>query len=160
VPNSALMFNFRAARVATLEENVFASKITRAMLSGFGFQHIAVYRSADEAAKKLLAAPVDILLCDPFPAYQKTFDFLTLLRTPAYGEVSLSPIIIMTAKVSIDMLKAAKQCQIDYVIAKPFSPRVLLDRIIWSASKGDRRNALTLPDSLTTSAGNGDVELW
>jgi DNA-binding response OmpR family regulator len=161
MPNAALKFNFRVARVGVLESSPFAATITRTMLSGFGFRDIANYQSPEMAAKKMLSDPIDILLCDPAPAHQKIFDLLSELRTPKYGEVSLSPIIIVSAKVNIDVVKAARQCKVDFVIAKPCSPRVLLDRIIWSASKKDRRNSLTLPSAMTSSAAaDGDVELW
>jgi CheY-like chemotaxis protein len=157
---AALTFNFQPARVAVLETSPFAFSVTRAMLSGFGFRQISMYLSASEAGEKLAAAPVDIVLCDPTPAPKKTLAMLAELRSPRYGEVSLAPFILITANASIDVIKAAKDNQVDFVIAKPFSPRVLLERIVWSAKQGHRRDATALPGSMISNNDGGDVELW
>lgn len=152
-------FNFSAARVALLDASDFAASVTRNILTGFGFRQIVAYRSTEEAAEMLLRAPADILLCDPFPEVDKTFVLLSALRTPRYREFSMAPFVITTAQVSVDVIKAAKNCKADFVIAKPFSPRVLLDRLIFSAKKDGRRNALTLPDAMIAPSG-GAVDLW
>lgn len=156
----ALIYNFRAARVAVLENSKFSFSIVRTMLAGFGFHEIKSYSSPEDAAEGLLFAPADIFLCDPFPAGRRTFDMLGSLREPRYGEVSMSPVLVVTANVNIDLVKSAQNSKVDFVVAKPFSARVLLDRIIWCARKDERRNSLTLPSVLVSGAEEGEVELW
>jgi DNA-binding response OmpR family regulator len=43
-------------------------------------------------------------------------------------------VIVVTGKPSREVVTTAQRSGADYVVAKPFSPKVLLDRILWSAS--------------------------
>lgn len=52
-----------------------------------------------------------------------------------------------------DVAKAAKRGDVDCFFTKPFSPRTLLDRIVWSARRENRRNPLSLLDTYISSCG-------
>jgi DNA-binding response OmpR family regulator len=131
------------------------------MLRAFGFCRISRYAAVEEAREALRKTSADLLVCNPFPDMGKTFGLLQQLRTPSAGEISLSPFIVTTANVNVDLVKEAKRCDVDCIVTKPFSPRTLLDRIVWSAQRENRRNPLSLPDTyVTTSVHDADVELW
>lgn len=157
---AAIKFNFEAARVAILDANKFSLRVSRTILAGFGFRQIVGFETPEEAGEKLQITAADLFLCDPFPAVEQTFALLRALRSPGYGETSMSPIIVTTARVGIDILKSAKECRVDFVVAKPFSPQVLLDRVIWSAKQPGRRNVLSQSNALISSTGKTEVELW
>lgn len=152
--------DFSTARVAVLESSKFAFQLTRSMLAGFGFRQIIGFETATEAMEKLAILSVDLFLCDPHPSTDESFAALRTLRESRFGETAIAPMIIVTSNVGIDVMMAAKECQADFVIAKPFSPQVLLERIIWSAKRPERRDALTKPSVLISASGGNEVELW
>ncbi len=154
-------FNFALARAAIVDASNFGYRIARDVLSSFGFRDITGFESANQAVAKLALMPVDLVLCDPFPKVEESYAMLRRLREPRFGETSLAPIIIMTGSVSIDIVEGAKACRADYVIAKPYSPQTLLERIIWAANHVGRRDAPTAPHvELATAESHEIVELW
>lgn len=154
-------YNFALARAAIVDASTFGYRIARGVLASFGFRDVAGFSSARQAVAKLALMPVDLVLCDPFPSVDESYAMLQRLRDPRFGETSLAPIIIMTGKVSVDIVEGAKACQADFVIAKPYSPQTLLERIVWAANQIGRRESGALPQVQLASAESLDVvELW
>lgn len=154
-------FNFAMARVAIIDPSRFAYFMMRGVLSGFGFRDITGFESAQAAVARLVMAPADLVLCDPFPEVEATFALLRKLREPRFGETALAPILIVTGGVGIDIVQGAKACQADFVIAKPYSANILLERIIWAANKLSRQDSMARPFVEMSSNNDADVvELW
>lgn len=65
--------------------------------------------------------------------------FIKGLRARQPAEAPPLVVIVMTGHTPRDLIEKARKVGADYVVAKPFSPSTLLDRILWSAaSPADR----------------------
>lgn len=94
------------------------------------FDFFARYHEAEdglEGFKKLLASPVDIILCDLEMPRIDGFKFLSMLKSrPDLQDV---PVIILTGMNDRELkIKGLKQGAIDF-ITKPFDPEELLARV-------------------------------
>lgn len=150
-------FNFSTVRVGALDSSKFAFHMLRNILAGYGFRNIAAFDTPEEAVAKLAITPIDLLFLDPIGRHQSVFQAVSTLREPRFGETSIAPFVAITAEVSLEVMKSARESGIDFVIAKPFSPVTLLERITWAAKRPGRRDVLTAT-SVTSTAGS--VELW
>lgn len=155
--DSATKFNFSTVRVGALETSKFAFHMLRNILAGYGFRSIAAFDTPEEAVSKLVITPIDILFFDPMGRHHSVFAAIRSLREPRFGETSIAPFVAITAEVSLEVMKSARESGVDFVIAKPFSPTTLLERIMWAAKRPGRRDALAATSVSTTA---GSVELW
>ncbi|MBY0564106.1 MAG: response regulator [Hyphomonadaceae bacterium] len=151
-------FNFSGVRVGVLESSKFAFHMLRNVLAGYGFRSIAAFDTPAEALSKLAIMPVDVFFIDPIGRHRAVFAAARTLREPRFGETSIAPFAVITTEVSLDVMKLARESGVDAVIAKPFSPNALLERILWAAKRPGRRDALA-PTALEPLAG-GSVEVW
>lgn len=152
-------FEFSNVRVGVVDSSKFSFTVLRNVLTGFGFRQIASYDSPEEAVHKITITPIDLLFLDPVGRVDRSFEAIRKLRHPMHGETSIAPFLVMTADVDLHMLSVARDVGVDFVVTKPFSAAVLLDRIIWSAKRPGRRNVVT-QTSLLASKSSGAVEIW
>ena len=80
----------------------------------------------------------------------KGFEFVKWVRSERLGSNSNVPIFIVTGHAFLRAVTETRQAGADYVIAKPYSPSVLLDRIVWVAETEGRRGAMTANASLVS----------
>lgn len=94
------------------------------------FDFFASYHEAEDGLdgfKKLLASPVDIILCDLDMPRMDGFKFLSMMKSRP--ELQGVPVIILTGMNDRELkLKGLKQGAIDF-ITKPFDPEELLARV-------------------------------
>jgi CheY-like chemotaxis protein len=125
-------FNFGDASVLIVDENNGFMDIATQMLSGFGFRKFHRCNRLSESKSFAQSHEADLILVDPFP---KTDAGLTLIRDLRERQSPGSPprvVIIMTGHTPRELIQKARDVGADYVVAKPFSPATLLDRILWS----------------------------
>ncbi len=158
IPDSVRL-NFSTARVGIVDPSKFSLQITRSVVFGFGFREIFEYSSAPMALARLKMAPVDLVVCDPYPKVTENLQALAALRDPRYGDTAFAPIIVVTGSVSLELMQAARQAQVDCVLAKPFSAAALLERILWAAKRPGMRDAET-PQPVHAAVETGVIEIW
>ena len=94
------------------------------------FDFFACYHEAEDGLdgfKKLLASPVDIVLCDLEMPRIDGFKFLSMMKSRP--ELRDLPVIILTGMNDRELkIKGLKQGAIDFII-KPFDPEELLARV-------------------------------
>jgi DNA-binding response OmpR family regulator len=152
-------FNFDGAAVAIIDSNSLCRELLTDILRGFGFR--TNHRCADLATATDLVRThtIDLLFVDPCQFGPPAYDFVRWIRAEARGRSAAASVIMVTARTSIRMISAARQCGADYVIAKPFSVTTLLDRILWVANSEGRRGELIASSDVVSAEGSG-MELW
>ena len=136
---SDLSFNFGQASVMIVDENVGFMDVMTQMLSGFGFRKFHRCQTVGESLALSAYVEPDLILVDPFPRPEDGLTFIQGLRARQPAEAAGLLVIVMTGHTPRDLIEKARRVGADYVVAKPFSPSTLLDRILWSAaSPADR----------------------
>ena len=131
---SELTFNFNEASVLIVDENAGFMDVTTLMLSSFGFRKLHRCQSLGESHAFSQYVEADLILVDPFP---RADEGLALIRELRQRQLPAEPprvVIVVTGHTPRDLIRRAREVGADYVVAKPFSPATLLDRILWSAA--------------------------
>ncbi|WP_395647570.1 PleD family two-component system response regulator [Terricaulis sp.] len=152
-------FNFSNASVAMIDASPLSLEVMTSILSGYGFRKM--YRCGDlvSGTDVLKTHSVDLVLLDPYGFEEEAFRLIRWFRSDRRGANVDVPVIITTAHTRIRMITSTRECGADYVIAKPFSTNVLLDRILWVATREGRRGELTTHTDVVNQSGSG-LELW
>ena len=155
----SIAFDFSKATVLMVDANGMCLDVLVAILASFGFRQ--THRCADFSAATDVVKRhgVDLIFMDPFPYEDAGYDFVRWLRSERLGSSSTAPVIITSANPHVKLISAARDCGVDYVVAKPFSTSVIIDRIAWVVENEGRRGELMAPAELISNAGSG-VELW
>lgn len=152
-------FNFAKAQVLIIDSNPTSVSVLSQILSGFGFRRFIRCADISKLEAIVRTQTVDMIFVDPFGFGQAVYDWIYWLRHEQLGANSAAVTLIVTAQACLDEVRAAKDCGADYVIAKPFSPAILLDRILWTARRDGRGGFMTEHQTLVTNDGSG-LELW
>lgn len=156
---SRLKFNFDKATAVLIDSNALSLEVLTGILSGFGFRRLNRFLDMRKATDFVKLNPIDIIFIDPYVYGEEGFDFVKWVRSERIGSNSNVPIFIITGHAFLRAVSDTRQAGADYVIAKPFSPAVLLERIVWVSESEGRRGALTANTNLVSSEGSG-VEMW
>ena len=140
-PNS-LKFNFARATVVVIDHNALSLDLLTGILGGFGFRGVHRFTELAPAVRCARASSADLILIDPQAFGEEAFDFIRGLRAAPGGQNAKTPVMIVSGHTSLRMLKQTRDCGADYVIAKPFSTAVLLERILWVATAESRQPVL------------------
>lgn len=113
-----------------VDADVRASQMTRRVISTLGINKTMLARDADEAISLMEEKSVDLLMTE--------WDIrggsgVALAKTIRLGQAKVDrtlPILMITARSSEDEMKHAVECGIDEIISKPFSPRILTDKLL------------------------------
>ena len=141
----SVAFNFAKAHVVLIDSNQVFLKLMAGILAGFGFRKIERLGEVPSPSEFGSVAQADLVLIDPYPNEKAAFDLIRDLRLNRQGASVSAPILIVTSAVFVKLIHEMRQSGADYVVAKPFSTSVLLDRILWVANSEGRRGNLVTP---------------
>ncbi len=133
-------FNFEAATAVVIDANEVLVKLYASILRGFGFHRVHVCPDIRTGAQIFNLHGADLLLIDPFHYADSAYEFIRWLRLTGRDRGSEASVLIVTARASHNMVIAARQAGVDYVVACPLSAYRLLERILWVAVNKHRRD--------------------
>lgn len=133
VGKHANTFKFQEASVLIVDENAGFMDLTAQILMGFGFRKVERRGKLKEPEGSTGRCDPDLIIVDPFPDVQAGLRFIEdLRRRQANGAPAV--VIVVTGHTPRPLIEQVKRVGADYIVAKPFSPNTLLDRILWSTS--------------------------
>ena len=141
-------------RILFVEDDPDIQTVARMALEALGGFTVLACNSGAEALAKVDGFIPDLVLLDVMmPGMDGPTTLVALRKHPTCHEV---PVIFMTAKVQAQELAFYRELGAEEVIAKPFDPMVLAERVrtIWSTLSSRRRLG-----AVGTAAGSGSVEL-
>ena len=127
------VFNFNGAVTMVIDDSPFALELTAQALLGFGIKVRHACSSAAEAIGVLRDRPVDLILVDCEMPGMSGYDFVRWLRRSGLEPNAFAPVIMTAAHVRRSKVSEARDCGANFLITKPFSAGVLLERIVWVA---------------------------
>ena len=130
------IINLTGAVTMVVDDSAFAAELTSSALLGFGIKTRYSMRSAGEAIEVLQDAEIDLVVVDCEMPGMDGYDFVRWLRRANREPNSFVPVIMTASHVKKSKVTKARDCGANFLVTKPFSPAVLLERIVWSAKDG------------------------
>lgn len=154
-----------------VDDNSQSLEIVTAILMGFGINRTIKCTSTEEARDMLCGRIFDLVIVDCELENEDGFDLVRHIRSDPDGPNYTAPILMMSAVTPQSKIEAARDEGANFTIAKPVSPTVLLERMLWIAqserlfiaspgySGPDRRfRTVPLPDGVSERR-NADLML-
>ncbi|WP_051242557.1 response regulator [Stappia stellulata] len=120
----------RRKTVMLVEPNAFTRRLIRQMLKEIGVCGVVEAESAAMAEHMLKTNPVDAILLDWRAPGTDSARMLTRLRQADNPKTAVTPVIITSTQVDLELLERAANLSARSVILKPFSLKVLRAHIL------------------------------
>lgn len=135
--------NLQSLRFLVADGNSYFQSILYGILHALGAQHIAVTGNGDEALARSRADITDLLICDGNLPELDGFDLIRRIREDNHNPNRHTPVIVLTGHAQAHTVERARDCGANFVLAKPISPKLLYDRLLWIAE--DPRSFVLAP---------------
>ena len=133
--NLGTRIDLRKATVLLVEPNNQAMDVLTQVFMGFGATHFVKAASFDEAQQAAHGSAVDMVACEATlqPGEPDGYEFVSWLRGSGLDPNAFAPVILVSSHTSRRNVSRARDCGAHFMVMKPLSPAVLLDRILWIA---------------------------
>ncbi len=125
--------NLEKAEILLLDEALEGLSVLTQMVSAFGVRSVHRCRNIEAAKKEALDGPLDLILVGSNGHDSSSYDFIRWLRRSGLDPNAYAPTILLSGHTQLHNVHQARDCGANYIIAKPVSPSVLLERIVWVA---------------------------
>lgn len=136
VVQSLAKFNLSQSAVLLLEHSRAEQDLYCQMLFGFGGKNVHRCETREEAHKVLAETQIDLVIVDAQlgPDDEDGYAFVRELRRSRRDSAFL-PVIMVTGHTPGSQITWARDSGVHFVVRKPVSPNVLLERILWIAQE-------------------------
>ncbi len=117
-------------RVLVVDDNQNMRKLVATILEGCGIKNVQTCSTAMEAFAELISFPADLIICDWNMAPVDGMTFIRMVRTSSDSPNEKVPIIMLTGYTDRELVIEARDAGADAFLAKPVSPKSLLDRVM------------------------------
>ena len=126
--------NLEKAAVLLLSPQTGMELLVR-VFHGFGVRH--PYRCSEGAAAMQVCreTDLDLIVCDGSLPNGEAYDFIAGLRRSDLEPNRYTPVLVLQGHTPVDQIHKARDCGANFVVAKPVTPRLLLERVLWIASE-------------------------
>jgi DNA-binding response OmpR family regulator len=125
--------NLERAVVLLVDDNPQGAQILRQLLLGFGVRAPIHCDTAAEAQELLNAQEVDLVVTNDALPDMSGFDLVRWIRHSKLDPNAFVSSIIVCGHTRRSDVQKARDCGANFIIAKPISTRVLMERVIWVA---------------------------
>ena len=125
--------NLGRAVVLLLDDNNEGLGILVQIVTAFGVKHFHKCASVDEAKEVAAHCELDLVLAAAHMRHESGYDFVEWLRRSKFGGNAFAPVILLSGHVGLSKVRKARDCGANFIVSKPVSPAVLLERIVWVA---------------------------
>ncbi len=129
--------NLDKAKALVVDDNPQSLDILIGVLTSFGLRNITRKADGKEAQEELKFTAYDLVLLNGALPELDGYDLTRWLRREADEANRMTPVIIVTSHTRRSQVEKARDCGANFIVTKPISPAVMLERILWVA-RGDR----------------------
>jgi CheY-like chemotaxis protein len=129
----AARINLERLTVLVADDNQQALDMLSQVVSGFGVRQIIKCENAEMAKQVVRKHPLDMAIIDAHMGGVGGYQLVEWLRREAGPPNAYIPIIVVTGHSRRSDVLRARDCGANFLVAKPITPKVLLDRIFWIA---------------------------
>jgi len=148
--------NLDKARALVVDDNPQSLDLLVGVLTSFGLRNVVRKANGKEAQEDLRYHAADLILTNAQLPELDGYDLVRWLRREADEAHRMTPAIIVTAHTRRAHVEKARDCGANFIVTKPISPAIMLERILWVA-KSDRMfiecDAYAGPDRRWRNAG-------
>jgi CheY-like chemotaxis protein len=127
--------NLDRAVVLLVDDNPQGAQILRQLLLGFGVRAPIHCLSAAEAMEAIKSTEVDLVVSNDSLPDMTGFDFVHWLRRSQIEPNAFTSTIIVSGHTKRSHINVARDCGANFVITKPISTQVMLERVMWVAKE-------------------------
>ena len=149
--------NLERAQLLLLDDHAEGLKILVQIVSAFGVKRYHRCRLSDEAKVVAAQHEIHLILINANLKESSGYEFMTWLRSANLQPNSFAPVILLTGHTERSNVDRARDCGANFVITKPVSPAVILQRILWVAR--DKRPYVRCGDYIGPDRRFHDVPL-
>lgn len=128
-----MKINLESSTVLVVDENQMSLEILTSVFYGFGAKERLRTQDLEEAKRLIMGQPVDMLVLDAGFPDGAAFQFMHWLRHEAPEPICFVPTVIVTGHSTRSVVKRARDCGAHFVVSKPITAGVLLNRLAWIA---------------------------
>lgn len=125
--------NLEKVNFLLVDDNVHSLDIIASAISGFGGRNTVRCTSVKEAKEALAHKTFDFILTDAQMPVEDGYSFIRWLRREGSEANRFAPAILVTGHTRLSQVILARDCGAHFIVAKPMTPQVLLERIFWVA---------------------------
>jgi len=127
------VFNLGGAVCMIVDDSPFSTTLTASALSGFGIRPRYNVGTGAEARRILQEKTIDLMLVDTDLPDVDGFELVRWLRRSGLNPNAFCPVIMTASHIRRVRVAHARDCGANFVVTKPFSAAMLLERILWVA---------------------------
>jgi DNA-binding response OmpR family regulator len=128
--------NLEKASVMLIDANNQGLDILTQVFAGFGVRAPHRCSSARDAAELLKKVDVDLIVCEAdLPGEMDGYDLVHWLRRSGMPQNAFASVILVSGHTRAENVARARDCGSNFIIVKPLSPTVLLQRVVWVAKE-------------------------
>lgn len=128
-----IRINLDRSVVLLVEQNAQAMDALTAMFRGFGVRKQFKATSGAETMHVVKTQELDLIVADAAMPDMDGYDFIRWLRRDAPDASRFTPVIMLTGHAARSMVEKSRDCGANFVVARPFTPELLLQRVFWVA---------------------------
>ncbi|PIB94022.1 response regulator [Caulobacter sp. FWC2] len=125
--------NLEKATVLVLDDNGASLDILSQVVSGFGVKQLLRAESVADAQTLIRTKIFDLVISDVQMPVTDGIEFIEWLRKEGGENNRYVPVILVTGHTRTSQIFKLRDAGSNYVVAKPITPKVLLERIVWVA---------------------------
>lgn len=130
---SHLKINLETSTILLIDDNPMTLEIMSSVFYGFGVKDRIKCQSVDDARHVVMGQRVDLIFIDSGFPDEGAFKFMHWLRREAPDPVCFAPTIMITGHSTRALVRKARDSGAHFVVAKPITIGVLLNRLAWIA---------------------------
>lgn len=127
--------NLEKAQVLIVESNQQGMDILSQVLSGFGVRSQHKCETVAAAWEVVKHTDLDLIICASSLSDGDGFDFIRELRKANLDPNRYASVVVVTGHTPMSQVRKARDCGANMVVAKPITPTIVLQRIVWIAKE-------------------------
>jgi len=128
-----IRINLDRSVVLLVDDNPQALEALTAMFRGFGVRKQFKSDSGATAMEVVKSQDLDLIVIDSSMPDMDGYDFVQWLRREAPEAARYTPVIMLTGHAARGVVEKSRDSGVNFVVSKPFTPEVLLQRVFWVA---------------------------
>lgn len=123
--------NLARSTVLLVDHNQKSLDMLSSIFHGFGVKQQIKCGSTAEAVGIMEMRDIDLVLIDCSMPGMDGYDFTRWLRRETAPPMRYTPVILLTGHAAQSKVHKGRDCGASFVVTKPLTPTVLLQRILW-----------------------------
>jgi CheY-like chemotaxis protein len=123
--------NLAQSSVLLVDHNRQSLDILSSIFHGFGVREQIKCEDSQEAMHLVQKRDFSLVLIDCSMPVMDGYDFVSWVRRETPAPVRYTPIIMLTGHAAQSKVNKSRDCGASFIVAKPLTPSVLLQRILW-----------------------------